>query len=178
MQIYESMIDSELYGISTTKSPVRNRNKNGTQQQDKVTVTDLFQIFESDNSDNDADHYQENYEERAKDKKQQKNNVNNDNYDNVVVESYKQKTGIPKALRNMTNIFEVCQWLVFERPDVLATANQMKNAMNTSLNSPTTTVPQSATSNNLKPVTSNDISEDKVLSFLINISILFILDSD
>ncbi|CAG8690210.1 35938_t:CDS:10 [Gigaspora margarita] len=108
MQIYKSMIDSELYGILTMKSPVRNRNKNGTQQQDKVTFTDLLQIFESDNSDNDA------------------------------VESYKQKTGIPKALRDMTNIFEVCH-------------EKMKNAMNTLLNSPTTTVPQSATSNDLKP---------------------------
>ncbi|RIB19923.1 hypothetical protein C2G38_2180572 [Gigaspora rosea] len=160
MQIYESMIDSELYDILTIKSPVRNRNKNSTQQQDKQLLCFKYIII------NRLDHYQENYKKQAKDKEQQKNNINDDNDDNEVVESYKQKTGIPKALKDMTNIFEVCQYLVLERPDVLATANQMKNAMNTLLNSSTTTVPQSATSNNIKPVTSNDISEDKGLARL------------
>ncbi|PKC54018.1 hypothetical protein RhiirA1_543021 [Rhizophagus irregularis] len=41
----------------------------------------------------------------------------------------------PKALNGMKNILEVCQWLI-ERPDVLVMANQMYNAMNTSLDLP------------------------------------------
>ncbi|PKK59543.1 hypothetical protein RhiirC2_719747 [Rhizophagus irregularis] len=41
----------------------------------------------------------------------------------------------PKALNGMKNILEVCQWLI-ERLDVLVMANQMYNAMNTSLDLP------------------------------------------
>lgn len=36
----------------------------------------------------------------------------------------------------MRNIFEICQWLVAERPDILVMANQMYNAINKSLDSP------------------------------------------
>ncbi|CAB4438374.1 unnamed protein product [Rhizophagus irregularis] len=36
----------------------------------------------------------------------------------------------------MKNVFEVCQWLITERPDILVMANQMLNAMNTTLDSP------------------------------------------
>ena len=36
----------------------------------------------------------------------------------------------------MENAFEVCKWLVIERPDILAMANQMANSLNTPLDSP------------------------------------------
>ncbi|CAG8767589.1 10133_t:CDS:2, partial [Rhizophagus irregularis] len=48
-------------------------------------------------------------------------------------ESSKSK---PEALKGMKNVFEVCQWLITERPDILVMANQMLNAMNTTLDSP------------------------------------------
>ena len=32
----------------------------------------------------------------------------------------------------MTNVFEVCQWLVLERPDILKTANQMHASLDSS----------------------------------------------
>jgi hypothetical protein len=60
----------------------------------------------------------------------------------------------------MTNVFEVCQWLVLERPDILATANQIRNAMNVSLDSSTASViPQPAAA-------PNNTIEDKVLSLI------------
>ncbi|CAG8796273.1 8037_t:CDS:2, partial [Cetraspora pellucida] len=57
------------------------------------------------------------------------------------VQSLRKRNGKPEALKDMTNIFEVCQWLVLERPDILTTANQMR-AMQTSLDSPAVMVPQ------------------------------------
>jgi hypothetical protein len=36
----------------------------------------------------------------------------------------------------MKNMLEVCQWLIMERQDILLMANQMYNALNTSLDSP------------------------------------------
>jgi len=36
----------------------------------------------------------------------------------------------------MSNVLEVCQWLITERTDILTMANQMFNAMNTSLDLP------------------------------------------
>ena len=33
----------------------------------------------------------------------------------------------------MKNAFEICHWLVMERPDILTMANQMTHALNTSL---------------------------------------------
>ena len=36
----------------------------------------------------------------------------------------------------MENAFEVCQWLIMERPDILAMVKQMHDAMNTSLDLP------------------------------------------
>jgi hypothetical protein len=64
----------------------------------------------------------------------------------------------------MTNVFEVCQWLVLKRPDILTVANQMYDAMNVSLDLDTCTaasavIPQPA-------VMSNDNNEDKVFSSL------------
>ncbi|PKB96945.1 hypothetical protein RhiirA5_433974 [Rhizophagus irregularis] len=44
--------------------------------------------------------------------------------------------GKPEALKRMKNVFKVCQWLITERPDILVMANQMLNAMNTTLDSP------------------------------------------
>lgn len=43
--------------------------------------------------------------------------------------------GKPAAFSDMKNAFEVCHWLVTERPDILTMANQMTNAINTSLDS-------------------------------------------
>ncbi|CAB4376327.1 unnamed protein product [Rhizophagus irregularis] len=53
-----------------------------------------------------------------------------------LVTSRDSKKGKPEALKGMKNVFEVCQWLITERPDILVTANQMLNAMNTTLDSP------------------------------------------
>ena len=36
----------------------------------------------------------------------------------------------------MKNAFEVCQWLIMERPDILAMVKQMDDAMNASLDLP------------------------------------------
>jgi hypothetical protein len=63
----------------------------------------------------------------------------------------------------MTNVFEVCQWLVLKRPDVLAIANQMHNSANISLDSSTAAIiPQPA-------VTSNN-NNDKVVTCEITIT--------
>ena len=51
----------------------------------------------------------------------------------------------------MKNAFEVCQWLIMERPDILAIVKQMHDAMNASLdlppanNIPTAPMPKSVT---------------------------------
>ena len=58
----------------------------------------------------------------------------------------------------MTTVFEVCQWLVLERPDVLMMANQMRNTMNTSLDSSTTDIVH-------QPAPNNNNHGDKVLLF-------------
>ncbi|CAG8713474.1 16680_t:CDS:2, partial [Racocetra fulgida] len=62
----------------------------------------------------------------------------------------------PDALKDMTNLFEVCQWLVLERPDILVTANQMRNAMQTSLDSSTVMISQSEVT-----IASRNITDDK-----------------
>jgi hypothetical protein len=67
----------------------------------------------------------------------------------------------PKIFKDMKTCFEVCQWLVLERPDVLTMANQMRDSMNVSLDSPTTTVIHQPT------VASNNNAEDKVLSLFL-----------
>ncbi|CAG8772670.1 12674_t:CDS:1, partial [Funneliformis caledonium] len=41
----------------------------------------------------------------------------------------------PGAFKDMTNSFEVCQWLVIERPNILMMANQLFNVFNTLLDS-------------------------------------------
>src|SRR5256885_5709897 len=41
--------------------------------------------------------------------------------------------GKPGAFNDMKNAFEICHWLVMERPDILTMANQMTHALNTSL---------------------------------------------
>jgi hypothetical protein len=43
--------------------------------------------------------------------------------------------GKPGIFCDMKNAFEVCHWLVVERPDILTMANQMTHALNTSLDS-------------------------------------------
>ena len=43
----------------------------------------------------------------------------------------------------MNNMLEVCQWLITERKDILLMANQMYNALNTSLDSPLVNMPTS-----------------------------------
>ena len=40
-------------------------------------------------------------------------------------------------------MLEVCQWLLTERKDILLMANQMYNALNTSLDSPLVNMPTS-----------------------------------
>ena len=60
----------------------------------------------------------------------------------------------------MTTTFEVCQWLILERPDILTMAYQMRNSMYVSLDSSATTVipqPVAAPNNN---------NQDKVLIIL------------
>jgi len=41
--------------------------------------------------------------------------------------------GKPGAFNDMKNAFEICHWLVMERPDILTMANQITHALNTSL---------------------------------------------
>ena len=41
--------------------------------------------------------------------------------------------GKPGAFNDMKNAFEICHWLVMERPDILIMANQMTHALNTLL---------------------------------------------
>jgi len=41
----------------------------------------------------------------------------------------------------MENTLEVCQWLITERQDILLMANQMYNALNTSMDSPLVNMP-------------------------------------
>ncbi|CAG8627679.1 15489_t:CDS:10, partial [Dentiscutata erythropus] len=120
------------------------KNEGSCQQQSKVTVSDLLQIFDSNDSNDNIDYYQENYmnednetfeSPRKSDKLRSSNYMNEydetaesprrrsdklrlSNYvnkDDEAVESPRKR--IPDALSDMTNVLEVCQWLVLQRPD-------------------------------------------------------------
>ncbi|CAG8820504.1 31538_t:CDS:2, partial [Racocetra persica] len=160
MSTYEIIADSEYSTISATESPVNNRNESSHQLQSTSTVSGLLQMFDSDNSDDDTSYYEENYEKPTKGKKRQKNNDNEDEDNNETAQSLRKKNGKPEALKDMTNIFEVCQWLVLERPDILTTANQMR-AMQTSLDSPAVTVPQPEVT-----IAPRNLTDDKSLARL------------
>jgi len=67
----------------------------------------------------------------------------------------------------MTTVFEVCQWLVLERPDILATANQMHNAMCIPLDSSNTVV--------IPPTASNNSIEDMVTFFFFVVRVEHVL---
>ncbi|KAF0479485.1 hypothetical protein F8M41_023874 [Gigaspora margarita] len=51
------------------------------------------------------------------------------NEDDEIIESSKKRTEKPDTLSDMTNILEICQWLVLQKLDVLATANKMHDAI-------------------------------------------------
>ncbi|RIB23568.1 hypothetical protein C2G38_2170937 [Gigaspora rosea] len=117
-------------------------------------------MSDSDNSDNGIDYtYQRNYNNSTNVKKRQTNYDNEDEGNNEAAQSLRKRTRKPEALKNMTNIFEVCQWLVLEKPDILATANQMCNAIQTSLDSSTVTNPQSEVT-----IVSRNTTDDKGLA--------------
>ncbi|CAB4396297.1 unnamed protein product [Rhizophagus irregularis] len=80
-------------------------------QQSQGNITDLLEVSESDDDKEDRGDSDES------------------------ARSLDEKYNKPKALNGMKNILEVCQWLI-ERLDVLVMANQMYNAMNTSLDLP------------------------------------------
>ncbi|CAG8732355.1 7240_t:CDS:2, partial [Dentiscutata erythropus] len=151
---------SEDYNILTRESPTSSRNG---QRQSKVTMpSEDYNILResSTSSQNKANHQrQKTYKDQTKTKKQQKNNINehSDNDDSV---DYFKRTKKPKPLKDMSNIFKVCQWLVLIRPDILVAANQMRNSMYISIDSPITAIPQS------EVTTSTNISEDKELARL------------
>ncbi|POG74086.1 hypothetical protein GLOIN_2v1771701 [Rhizophagus irregularis DAOM 181602=DAOM 197198] len=112
----KSMNKKRVLSISSTK------NK---RQRSQENITDLLEVSESDDdkedrgdSDESAGSLDEKYSERWRNQQ-----------DLTLHDTRKDK---PKALNGMKNILEVCQWLI-ERPDVLVMANQMYNAMNTSL---------------------------------------------
>ncbi|EXX60020.1 hypothetical protein RirG_183720 [Rhizophagus irregularis DAOM 197198w] len=115
----KSMNKKRVLSISSTK------NK---RQRSQGNITDLLEVSESDDdkedrgdSDESAGSLDEKYSERWRNQQ-----------DLTLHDTRKDK---PKALNGMKNILEVCQWLI-ERPDVLVMANQMYNAMNTSLDLP------------------------------------------
>ncbi|CAG8562336.1 17150_t:CDS:2 [Racocetra fulgida] len=99
---------------STMESP----GKGSHQLQSKVTVSDLLQMSDSDISDD--GYYQRDNEKRTKATKRQRND---DNENDKIVESSKKRN-------------------VLERPDILTTAIQMRNAMQTSLDLSTAAVLQ------------------------------------
>ncbi|CAB4480519.1 unnamed protein product [Rhizophagus irregularis] len=117
-----------------------------SRQQDNITS--LLQVTDSDSDDSDCDDnnnynnnygQQTNYKTQKISKKRRIAGINEDNGDNEDMVS-PRRIGKPEALSDKTNIFEVCQWLVLERPDILVTANQIRDAMNGSLDSSTASV--------------------------------------
>ncbi|KAF0551111.1 hypothetical protein F8M41_023718 [Gigaspora margarita] len=160
----ESSVSNRNFNISTIESPVNRRN----QMQNRLTVSDLLQMSDSDNSNDGIGmflylmlFYNGNYKNPTNVKKRQTNDDNEDEGDNEATQFLRKRTKKPEALKDMTNIFEVCQWLVLERPDILATANQMHNAMQTSLNSSTVTIPQPEVT-----IVSRNTTDDKGLARL------------
>ncbi|CAG8689650.1 23514_t:CDS:2 [Dentiscutata erythropus] len=125
-------------------TPVDIRNESSHQLQSRVLVSELLQISDDDISD---DSFRMLFIFNAATrierimKNQQKSNKK-DKGDNEANQSLRIRDGKFEALNDMTNMFEVCQWLVFERPDILQTAIQMRNAMQTSLDSPIVMVSQ------------------------------------
>ncbi|CAB4493091.1 unnamed protein product [Rhizophagus irregularis] len=104
-----------------------------------VSITNLLQLSESEEEKYDSyEHLKSSDEDDDKDKTEQ------------VFTSHSAKKNKPEALNGMKSVFEVCQWLITERTDILMIANQMYNAMNTSLDSShvnmsTILMPKSAT---------------------------------
>ncbi|CAB4474421.1 unnamed protein product [Rhizophagus irregularis] len=94
----------------------------------KSNITDLLEVSESDDDKedkSDSDESTESPDEKYGERRRNRQGL-------TLHDTKKDK---PKALNGMKNILEVCQWLI-ERPDVLVMANQMYNAMNTSLDLP------------------------------------------
>ncbi|CAB4440694.1 unnamed protein product [Rhizophagus irregularis] len=137
-----------------------------SRQQDNITS--LLQVTDSDSDDSDCDDnnnynnnygQQTNYKTQKISKKRRIAGINEDNGDNEDMVS-PRRIGKPEALSDKTNVFEVCQWLVLERPDILATANQIRDAMNGSLDSSTASVTSKP------PAAPNSAIEDKGLGRL------------
>ncbi|PKK59385.1 hypothetical protein RhiirC2_794902 [Rhizophagus irregularis] len=159
----EDNYEMETAGVSTSKpakvtfkkrSLSTNSAKN-KRQRAEGRITSLLQLSESEDgkdniyahsesSDDDGDKDDDEDDEGRKTKVSISRGVKN-------VKKYK-----PKALNGMENIFEVCQWLITERQDILFMAYQMYNASNTSLDSPLVNMPTSPLTMKPAAVTLND----------------------
>ncbi|PKC03538.1 hypothetical protein RhiirA5_380096 [Rhizophagus irregularis] len=122
-------------------------------------VTALLQVTDSEDDNDDKTCRYEFYEKRKKNQKRQRADMNEDSDSNEVAESSRKRTEKPKIFKDMKTCFEVCQWLVLERPDVLSMANQMRDSMNISLDLPATVIHQPT-------IASNNNVEDKGLARL------------
>ncbi|CAB5298248.1 unnamed protein product [Rhizophagus irregularis] len=116
-----------------------NEESHQSRQQDNITF--LLQVTDSDDSDCDDDN----------------TGINEDSGNNEDIVS-SRRIGKPEALSDKTNVFKV--WLVLEKLDILATANQICDAMNGSLDSSTASVTSKL------PAAPNSAIEDKVLSLI------------
>ncbi|CAB4379943.1 unnamed protein product [Rhizophagus irregularis] len=111
-----------------------NEESHQSRQQDNITF--LLQVTDSDDSDCDDDN----------------TGINEDSGNNEDIVS-SRRIGKPEALSDKTNVFKV--WLVLEKLDILATANQICDAMNGSLDSSTASVTSKL------PAAPNSAIEDK-----------------
>ncbi|CAB4493697.1 unnamed protein product [Rhizophagus irregularis] len=111
-------------------------------------VTALLQVTDSEDDNDDKSTKNITLQQRAE-----------DSDSNEVAESSRKRTEKPKIFKDMKTCFEVCQWLVLERPDVLSMANQMRDSMNISLDLPATVIHQPT-------IASNNNVEDKGLARL------------
>ncbi|CAI2199590.1 4013_t:CDS:2, partial [Funneliformis geosporum] len=96
---------------------------------ERTCITELLQLTDSKEE---TGHYHEKRTKITKANNKRKSYAIYKDLDNdeQVTERLSSKTGKPEAFREMTNAFEVYQWLIIKRPDILTMANQMYHAFN------------------------------------------------